>query len=119
MKPLTLEDLNASAPVLARAVSNVGTYQDHLTAMSELNALLRRGAQHQVAPEPRKEERSATVGSFVTYWDPKKGSQQAHVLEVQAEGRLKIRCHQTAKPDYNVDNVPHSEKPKKNHWSYR
>ncbi len=123
MKPLTLEDLGALTPTLARAVSNVGTYHDHLTAMSELNMLLRRAVQAAKVfePPPKRVEKPghARVGSFVTYWDPKKGLQQAHVLEVHAGERLKLRVHQAAKPDYEADNVPYSEKPQVGHWSYR
>jgi hypothetical protein len=122
MKPLTLEDL-ALYPSLSRAVSNVGTYNDHLTAMAELNALLRKRvkeAAHVATPAPRKKERVAHVGSFVTYWDAKRGHRTAHVLEIQAEGRLKIRVHGgTATRDYDVEDVPFSEKLTEKHWSYR
>jgi hypothetical protein len=39
---LTLDKLRAVAPLVARAVSNVSTYEDHLRAMAELEALNRR-----------------------------------------------------------------------------
>ena len=44
MKPkptLTLDALRAVAPITARAVSGVSTYEDHLQAMRELEALNR------------------------------------------------------------------------------
>ncbi len=39
---LTLDKLRASAPIVARAISNVSTYDDHLRALGELEALNRR-----------------------------------------------------------------------------
>lgn len=38
---LDLEELRRRAPVLGRLVTNVNTYQDHINAMKEINALLR------------------------------------------------------------------------------
>lgn len=43
-KDLTLDELRARAPTLARVVSNVGTWEDHINAMAELNKLLREAA---------------------------------------------------------------------------
>lgn len=63
-------------------------------------------------PEPPR------VGSFVIYCDPKKGPLTAHVLEVLGEGQLKLRAHQTARPDFDVT-ASFSTKLKKGHWSYR
>jgi hypothetical protein len=58
-------------------------------------------------------------GHFVQYIDPKKGDCLAHVLEVKNTGLLKLRVHLTAQPNFDRDDVPFSEKPKKEHWSFR
>ncbi len=58
------------------------------------------------------------LGHFVIYIDPKKGPLTAHVLEI-AGGTLKLRVHQTAQPNFDVDNVEFSATPKKGHWHRR
>lgn len=41
IKDIDLDELRRRAPVLGRLVTNVNTYQDHISAMREINELLR------------------------------------------------------------------------------
>ena len=61
----------------------------------------------------------ASVGHFIIYTDPKKGPLTAHVLKINTDRTLKIRVHQTAQPNFDVDNVEFSATPKKGHWHRR
>ena len=64
-------------------------------------------------------DRSPRVGSLVDYWDPKKGSKLASVLEVHPGGLLKLRVHLTAQPNYDLSGIAFSAEPSPGRWSYR
>ena len=116
----TKEDIKGALRFAAHVAISLGVTIEDLFELlqKEYEAVKQIGVKKDASKGVRLE--SVGIGHFVTYVDPKKGPLMAHVLEVKEKGKLKIRVHMgTANADMDLDDVPYSAKPKKEHWNHR